>query len=1157
MQPIAFELKECAGVGTTGWPCSVVLPIPRRDLSEPDGLLLERRTTSGAWRAEPCQFTVIERWWGSDRSVRHVLAAFHGVVSKYTGSGSGVTEYRVSEVDDDDFEPPEPDDPVTVTDDNGQIVLATGAFSVTIVRSPFAIKTPAGNLEAYLDRCTAPQSGDSSRETQRSFDRTTVQLEVEESGPMRAIVRAAAPTVFDPSSRRFLHGWVIRLAVFSGLTHLKVDFQIQNASTDRIAGTLPLYFDAAYLRFESGSATSGASLSRADVATNSVVAATIRRFVETGPNEIANDSELRVSLFPRGKGLDAHPFYWLDDMRAVYKEVGYWFHGGGATASALGEFASLFNHHPVGVVKTADWANAKCTLDLGGMIPITSPRALLASTVLADSRTKSWAADYHGWDNFAIDLDRKLYPATAGGIPHSAAQVMVTENPEDWFSAEDRAMGELNVRPQWLPEWEFDSTLPSSQLLTENPYGGRTWRPFTGSSDISDSFYKGSEFGYTGYVAGTALRSAPRDDEHGWFYHVHEAYWITGNYWIRDWYRFVSQFRRVRLHNKDPFPDTTGRAIGHALSHALQAYRVTGDVDLLALARDFVSCYVIPGIDEVSGFRNSSQAGGYLEAVYQTGFLLRSLISMYTEADRADVQNVARAAMEKLVLWNLRYGNWGYNLTASSYSAIRFQVGSQHPNSHQMTDPQLWVAAEVWASTVAGTSSQIWFASEAGITAKVIQSHVTEYVNLPYRGDPPTGPSGPYADPPLLRWNGGFEGRLTERWVNAAISSYTPQSVAAARTGCLSAPKLTFMDSTGKPKWAPTGCAGNCAPTQHPRPGPGGEVMPDSRTPTGGPPPDSSGGGSPSPTSLVFSGLVPPSVWIKHRTDVVVDFKRIERRRRVRDACERVVDLDVLVPKGLRVIVKRRARIILRPGEPEIPSSTLPAGELGVEVDFHQPLGVALRVQLRGRRGGIKYEGRGAGRRPVRFDVRVRMKYSRPKGGQGCDLPAIGIGVYTSDQSFARVSYRTEKTFLDEDLKPIAVVHQLNGPPVPPPPRSVRRVYVKSPDDVPIGYVCYEQEGLKDGVPDELRPYYTARYYFEVDEMLEAAFRELYDRPDCARSDCQENCLKCADLDALFGGAETPYLRPLPRRHRSGDYNVRVRVVRVRGASSQVGRRAR
>jgi hypothetical protein len=74
-----------------------------------------------------------------------------------------------------------------------------------------------------------------------------------------------------------------------------------------------------------------------------------------------------------------------------------------------------------------------------------------------------------------------------------------------------------------------------------------------------------------------------RDNEHGWFYHVDEAYNLTGNPQIKNWYRFIAEFRRTSLERLDPIPDRSSRALGHSLNHALQAYKATGDISIPAL----------------------------------------------------------------------------------------------------------------------------------------------------------------------------------------------------------------------------------------------------------------------------------------------------------------------------------------------------------------------------------------------------------------------------------------------------------------------------------------------------------------------------------------------------------------------------------------------
>jgi hypothetical protein len=98
--------------------------------------------------------------------------------------------------------------------------------------------------------------------------------------------------------------------------------------------------------------------------------------------------------------------------------------------------------------------------------------------------------------------------------------------------------------------------------------------------------------------------------------------------------KFISQFRQIRLHQQDPFPDSkirsenlhspeltlyyqTGshRAVGHALQHALSSYRVTGDMRVLDQMAIYLRKYVAPTTDPYYGDHSTSG--------FQTGYLAR------------------------------------------------------------------------------------------------------------------------------------------------------------------------------------------------------------------------------------------------------------------------------------------------------------------------------------------------------------------------------------------------------------------------------------------------------------------------------------------------------------------------------------------------------
>ena len=72
-------------------------------------------------------------------------------------------------------------------------------------------------------------------------------------------------------------------------------------------------------------------------------------------------------------------------------------------------------------------------------------------------------------------------------------------------------------------------------------------------------------------IKGTGLVARPRDDAHGWYYHVRESYYATANPWIRDWYEFVGEYRKTHFANRWRH---SSRGLAHALANPVDAYSV-------------------------------------------------------------------------------------------------------------------------------------------------------------------------------------------------------------------------------------------------------------------------------------------------------------------------------------------------------------------------------------------------------------------------------------------------------------------------------------------------------------------------------------------------------------------------------------------------------
>lgn len=729
---VVFDVKEAAGTGSSEYPTHIVVPMAEGMLTGVTGLRIER--VGGV--AVPAQFSVLNRWWARDSSVRHLLVRFPATVGRYITAGSGISSYRLTSGSN-----PAPTDPVSVNDGT-TIQVRTQQIAIDIQRSPFAISTPAGALTAVFR--------DENNALRPTFERNDISIEIEETGPVQAIVRVSAPTRTEADGS-ILHGWAIRLYAYAGQSHVKLDVQLQNAAVDT-ALSGPLYMQSFELQLAVGGEATAADR-RALLSTTPLtnpepgalvkgsIGLGIRHFHETWPNGIRRNSDegLVAELFPawsesqllpnRDINVDAlspsgSGLYWLEDMQAVIKEVVLDFDT--ASQSGFEQLMRQVQYPPVAVLPLDRYRDTKATLDLGGYISATVARPTNDDNQRTPGYSYQSTAFYYnrlkgsfllGWDEFLHPPTRKRAPRSAGGWPPLNAQFIVSGNPRDYYLAADSARGELNVAPQWLPDYNHDADQPRL-LLTTNPYDGPSWRQHAGNNTSHLRF---------DYLPGTRQDAKPRDDQHGWFYHVEQSYWFTADPWVKDWYEFIAEFRKVRLNQEDPFPAMSGRAVAHALNHAIQAYRVTGDSALLELIGSYVDNELLPRQNPLGTY--ASEQGEI--AVYQTGFLLRTLIDYLEELPGGVVVTRDTDAfnfIERSIQWNMDIANFAYWRPVGETSP-----GTSNPTSLTMVGPQQWYAQQTGSTEAA--------------------AHVADFLDGGINGG-----DEPYGN--FNGWRGEFEGRL-------------------------------------------------------------------------------------------------------------------------------------------------------------------------------------------------------------------------------------------------------------------------------------------------------------------------------------------------------------------------------------------------------------
>jgi len=742
---VPLLVKEPAGLRADGVPVSAVVPLPRGTFQDTTCL----RVTDGAGQSVPAQFEVLTRWWADDGSLRHVQVHFRADVEPYTGPAAGEATYHLR---DDGAGQAAADLGLRVDETGDAVTVETGPLRFTLSKRAFNLFDEVW-LDQDGDGVFAPDervvssgathggvlTGRLPGDVQHDAQRDDVIFTVEEAGPLRAVIRVEAPTLFFGTDDH-THGFAARIYAYAGASHVKVDYQLQNSARNA-RYSWPLYFEELRLdvglELDAGATVrvglgDGTVLSRALDADGLFLAQTfhdafsvydrpydeviasgkqadgvidvsdgqrgvtvaVRHFWQTWPNGLGvhPDGRVSVELFPSWSatweeaqaGFNPTGLYWLEDMQHTLKEVLFHFHGPGVTDQAIVERARRFTRHPVVAVPTAWHQQCRATVDMGGLIPIAKPIAD-PDTSRLPAYPESWYTSssetkYHfGWDNFALDVHRKDAAAQAGGWPYGRTRFVATGNPADYFSAEELALGELNVRPHWLAGYTHAADYALLRLGGPCPYAAPSIR----CCKCEDNLY--------GQLAApllpqTSRDSRPRDDSHAWYYHMEEIYYLTGDPWIRDWYRFVGEYLEAYLRDPSKW-SLASRAVAHYAAWALQSYRVTGKQEIVELMRDLVRDKLAVELDPRYGFRNSMCCGAFGESAFQAGFLARALISYMEEIRRSRPQAYAEAfnVLSGMMEWNENHANFAYYLDAT-----KGEVGTSSGTSLTFTDPQAW-----------------------------------------------------------------------------------------------------------------------------------------------------------------------------------------------------------------------------------------------------------------------------------------------------------------------------------------------------------------------------------------------------------------------------------------------------------------------------------
>ena len=819
---VELSVKECAGVGSQGYPVRTVVPVKGGLYQNTNSFCL----TDASGTTVPAQFEVLSRRYLGDKSITNVAVTYMPTVSAFTGSGTGISKYYLK----DDGTGNAANTGLVVTDGADVITVVTGSsFKFTVKKSGFNIIDQAwydpNNGSDFSSNKLVIKSntkgggefkGRLAGDIQYDADRSDLKVEIEESGPVQAVIRVEAVTkYYDPSDHT--HGWAVRIYAYAGKSYVKVDYQLQNSAKTKKLGW-PLYFHAMNLNLDlnlpnsatvkaglgngnvySGSLGSGVCIGQCkdslfkicgvdgagdttnvlatggrpdgflDIDNGSIgVTVQTRNFWRMWPNGLKVDAnkKLSVQLFPEWSCMInyrvANPvfnkthLYWLADMQHVYKEVVLNFHPGSLSNNQLLCFAKTVDFHPVASIPVAYVSSAGSSLDLEGLIPF--------STKLPGEDTRlPYELSYEtlGWYYYVLN-GRRTLTSTPGGWPAGGGQFWATENPSDWFVSEREAIGEMNIRPQWMAQYNFNSDYSSLGLgmndcgydnLLPPSFSPTAWRVQNcGSNELDADVLSGT---------GDLDYCWPIDDSHYWHYHIADSYWMTGNPWQKDYYRFIVEFRKNLIAT---FP-YMARFGGHPLADALQALKATGDTAMARMLKENVIYNRNNCVRPQYGDFSALGYGLIGASSWHWGFGSHPLIDYLSQVKDSDPQAYAEAfqLISAYMNWNLNWGNF------NNYSWAP-EIGTSYIGAFTLLD------------------GQAWYYWHTGIRAYL--DHANLYISQGINGEKPCSESGT-----SYSWNGEYNGRwiqfVRENQRTDIVPPPAVSDLSLARTGNQCALKWT------------------------------------------------------------------------------------------------------------------------------------------------------------------------------------------------------------------------------------------------------------------------------------------------------------------------------------------------------------------------------
>lgn len=395
---IPLEVHDSTGWGCENYPVSTVLPLPLSGLGYTEAL----RVVDARGETVPAQFSFLSGRWGDEGRRRYLQVDFMASVPPSHGAAKGLARFFLTH----DGGPPKPGAGLLVQETPGAVTVVTGPLKCVVDKKYVPLQ-----MSVWLDRDGSGRfEGDEAVVVpQSTFLRAwpgsniegprSVNLTVEEAGPLKAVLRAEIPLVQGgrATGSGTLTMWITAYAGarFLHITTHRVSFGPQRnparegrgselrfrlALRDPVRVTLGLA-EGTFFKRERGPGlvliqdgydrfrlfegpggrylqTGRASEGYVDVSGASHgVAAFVRRFAATWPNALGVDAEnvLWVATTADRDGARARPSKKENAVKTgsdaisqalAVKEMLLFFHDGRTESATLRKLAALFNTPP-------------------------------------------------------------------------------------------------------------------------------------------------------------------------------------------------------------------------------------------------------------------------------------------------------------------------------------------------------------------------------------------------------------------------------------------------------------------------------------------------------------------------------------------------------------------------------------------------------------------------------------------------------------------------------------------------------------------------------------------------------------------------------------------------------------------------------------------